>query len=65
MGRFWREIIRAKYGVKEGGSCSIGRESLLYGTRVWRWIDKDWRPIMDLLVFSLQMRGFGGTKGAI
>lgn len=47
---FWREILGAKYGVMEGGWCSIkGRGS--YGVSLWRYIQRGWSDFWERATF--------------
>lgn len=49
---FWREIIGSKYGVMEGGWCSVdGRGS--YGVSLWRYIQRGWSDFRDNLNYEV------------
>jgi hypothetical protein len=54
---FWREIIGAKYGVIEGGWCSVdGRGS--YGVSLWRYIRRGWSDFRDNVNYEV---GYGNN----
>lgn len=47
---FWREIIIVKYGVMEGGQCSVESHGS-YVVSLWRYIKQGWSEFRDNLTY--------------
>ena len=49
-GAFWNQVIRGKYGEKQGGWCSKEVRDV-YSVRLWKAIRKEWHVVSSRLSF--------------